>query len=46
MLCLLYLLPVRAYSADGCTENTSNYFDVPVGIEQCFAQTVQSVKYL
>lgn len=37
---------VRVYSADGCNENTGNYYDVPPTVEGCYAQQVQSVKFL
>ncbi|KAM0808908.1 hypothetical protein AB5N19_09251 [Seiridium cardinale] len=37
---------LRVYSADGCNENTGNYFDVAPGVEQCYKQGIQSVKFL
>ncbi|KAF7538233.1 hypothetical protein G7054_g3047 [Neopestalotiopsis clavispora] len=37
---------LRVYSASGCDENSSNYFDVAPTIEQCYAQAVKSVKFL
>ncbi|ETS80997.1 hypothetical protein PFICI_05999 [Pestalotiopsis fici W106-1] len=37
---------LRVYSASGCDENASNYYDVAPTIEQCYAQAVKSVKFL
>ncbi|KAI1842248.1 hypothetical protein JX265_006875 [Neoarthrinium moseri] len=37
---------LRAYSVDGCNENAGNWFDVPAGIEQCYKQHIESVKFL
>ncbi|KAI1342901.1 hypothetical protein F5Y15DRAFT_412574 [Xylariaceae sp. FL0016] len=39
-------LTLRAYSVDGCQENEGNHFDVGAGSLGCYAQHIESVKFL